>query len=217
MRLSALPRALAFAALSLVALLALMAARCVLESQQHVARAERALQGRDLVLAVSEYRLAARWGAPGNAYARSALDQLERIGRAAELRGDAPLALSAYRSIHAALHASRGVRVSQPELLARSDARIAALMARERVAGPGAGPPSQPHEARYRELLQAHGPNTLGVLLACGGFFTWVGAFAVLVLRGLDREGRIVRQIARRSFLCLVFGWVAFAVGLRIA
>lgn len=215
MRMSALGRVFAFGVLSLVALLALMAARCVLESQKHVARAEQALQRRELVLAVSEYRLAARWGAPGNAYARSALDQLERIGQAAELRADAPLALSAYRSIHAALHASRGVRVSNPELLARSDARIAALMARERAAGPDAGQPQR--EARYRELLQVHGPNTLGVLLACGGFFTWVGAFAVLVLRGLDREGRIVRQIARPSFLCLVFGWVAFAVGLRIA
>jgi hypothetical protein len=217
MRLSALGRAIAFATLALIALLSLMAARCVLESRQHLQRAERALERRDLPLAVSEYRLAARWGAPGNAYAQSGLQQLERIAQAAELRADEPLALAAYRSIHAALHASRGVRVSDPELLARSDDRIAALMAREPAPGVEAGQSSQQRELRYRELLEVRGPSTLGVLLACGGFFTWVGAFAVLVLRGLDREGRIVRQIARRSFLCLVFGWVAFAVGLRIA
>jgi hypothetical protein len=217
MRLSALGRGCAFATLSLVALLALMAARCVLEAHEHVALAERALQRHDPALAVSEYRLAARWDAPGNAYARSALVQLERIGAAAERRADAQLALSAYRSIHAAQHASRGVRVSDPERLARADARIAALMARDSTPGLASSQTSPQRERRYRELLRAPGPNTLGVLLACGGFFTWVAAFAVLVLRGLDREGRIVRQIARPSFLCLVFGWVAFAVGLRIA
>jgi hypothetical protein len=90
-------------------------------------------------------------------------------------------------------------------------------MAREPPPGLEAGQSREQRERRYRELLAARGPSTLGVLLACGGFFTWVGAFAVLVLRGLDGEGRIVRQIARPSFLCLVFGWVAFAVGLRIA
>jgi hypothetical protein len=217
MRLARLGRPLAFIALSLTALVSLMAVRCLLESRAHVARAERALARRDLAQAVSEYRLAARWSAPANAYARSALDQLERIGKAAEQRGDGALALSAYRSIHAALHAARGTHVSDPERLTRSDARIAAWMAREPPTALDAGRPLEQREQRYRELLRPSRPSTLGVLLACAGFFTWVSAFAVLVLRGLDREGRIVLQIARPSFLCLVFGWVAFAVGLRIA
>jgi hypothetical protein len=71
--------------------------------------------------------------------------------------------------------------------------------------------------ARYQRLLAVRGPDQRGVLLACGGFFTWVSAFAMLVLRGLDDEGRIVKRFARPSFLFLVFGWIAFAVGLQIA
>jgi hypothetical protein len=217
MRASQLGRGLVFVALSLSALVCVMAVRCVLESRAHVSRAERALARRDLTLAVSQYRLAARWAAPGNVYAQSALDQLERIAKAAELRADNALALSAYRGVHAAMHAARGIHVSDGERLSRVDARIAALMAREPPPALEAGQTVEQRERRYRELLRVKGPSTLGVLLACAGFFTWVGAFGVLVLRGLDREGRIVLQIARPSFLFLVFGWVAFAVGLRIA
>jgi hypothetical protein len=214
---ASLRRGLAFSALAVAALLAVMTVRCVLEARAHLARAEQALAARDLPEAVAQYRLGARWAAPGNAYAQSALVQLERIGQAAELRGDRVLALSAYRGVHAALHASAGIAVPDAPRLARVDLRIAALMASEPPSGLDAGLSSAQRERRYRELLQVKRPRTAGVLLSCAGFFTWVGAFSVLVLRGLDREGRIVRQVAKPSFLLLVFGWLVFAVGLRIA
>jgi hypothetical protein len=212
-----LRRSLAFCALSLLALFAVMTTRAVLEARAEVAQAERALAAADLPLAVSHYRLAARWSAPGNAYASSALVALEGIGKAAESRTDAALALSAYRAAHAALHSARGTDVSDPALLARVDARIAALMARTASGERDERLSEAERTERYSQLLALRGPNQRGVLLACGGFFTWVSAFAMLVLRGLDDEGRIVKRFARPSFLFLVFGWIAFAVGLQIA
>ena len=212
-----LRRTLAFVALALLALLALMSARALLEARAQLARAEPALMAGDLPSAVTQLRLAARWDAPGNFYAQRALTSLEQLALAADQRGDAALALRAYRALHAALHASRGLSVREPELLERADARIAELMAREPAPARDAGLSAAERAARYRELLRLKAPRTLGVLLACGGFFVWVLAFAALVLRGLDDEGRVVKAVARPSFLCLVFGWVAFAVGLHLA
>jgi multidrug efflux pump subunit AcrA (membrane-fusion protein) len=194
-----------------------MSLRAALEARAQLARAQVALESGDLSRAVAHLRLSARWDAPGNVYAQRALANLEQLASAAELRGETALALGAYRAVHAALHASRGINIRDPELLARADARIAALMARQAGAQKDAALSLAQRERRYRELLQLKAPRAFGVLLACSGFFCWVLAFAALVLRGLDDEGRIVKAVARPSFLCLVFGWVAFAVGLHIA
>jgi hypothetical protein len=212
-----LRRSLAFVALSLLVLFAVMATRAVLEARTELAAAERALAAGDAALALSHYRLCARWHSPGNAYANSALSALEQLAQAAELRGDPAFALSAYRAAHGALHSARGIDVSDPELLERVDARIAELMARDPSSERDDRLSPAERAERYRRLLVVKRPNQRGVLLACGGFFTWVLAFAMLVLRGLDDEGRIVKRFARPSFLFLVFGWIAFAVGLQIA
>jgi hypothetical protein len=208
---------LAFAALALLALLTLMSLRALLEAHAQLQRAQGALAAADLPRAVAHLRLAARWDAPGNLYAQRALAHLEQVASAAEQRGDGELALTSYRAVHAALHASRGIHIREPALLARADARIAALMARQEGAHKDVGVSLAERERRYLGLLQLKAPRALGVVLACGGFFCWALAFAALVLRGLDDEGRIVKAVARPSFLCLVFGWVAFAVGLHIA
>jgi hypothetical protein len=212
-----LRRTFAFVGLALLALLALMSARALLEARAQLGRAEPALAAGDVPRAITHLRLAARWDSPGNVYAQRALTSLDQLAHAADQRGDAALALRAYRAVHAALHASRGVRIREPELLQRTDARIAELMAREPAPARDAGLSAAERAARYRELLRLKAPRTLGVLLACGGFFSWILAFAALVLRGLDDEGRVVKAVARPSFLCLVFGWVAFAVGLHLA
>jgi hypothetical protein len=212
-----LRRSLSFVALSLLALFAVMTTRAVFEARAEFAAAERALGAGDAPVALSHYRLAARWRAPGNVYASSALTALEQLGQAGELRGDPAFALSAYRAAHGALHAARGIEVSDPELLGRVDARIAELMARDPSSERDDRLSPAERSGRFRRLLTVKRPNQRGVLLACGGFFTWVLAFAMLVLRGLDDEGRIVKRFARPSFLLLVFGWIAFAVGLQIA
>lgn len=210
-------RAATFVALLVAALVAVMTTRCLLEARAELALGQSAASHGDLPLAVTHLRRAGRWDAPGNVYATRALAALENLAKAAELRGEQALALSAYRGVHGALHAARGIEVSDSELLARSDARIAALMARERPAEIDAELSPGQRERQIRELLQVKGPRPFGVLLSCAGFFTWVVAFGTLVLRGLDHEGRVVRRIARPSFLFLVFGWLAFAVGLQIA
>jgi hypothetical protein len=44
-----------------------------------------------------------------------------------------------------------------------------------------------------------------------------VGAAIGFLSWGVDHEGRIQRFAAKRSMLFLLAGWIAFAVGLRIA
>jgi hypothetical protein len=210
-------RGASFVVLSAVALFAVVMFRCVLEARAEHAQAQAAVAQQKLDVAVTHFHAAARWNAPFNLYAQDALQRLEELAHAAELRQDNMLALRAYRGVHGALHATRGTQVSNPAQLDRVDARIAALMAQERPPEIDSDKPREQRERELRAQLHVQGPNTLGVLLSCGGFFTWVIAFGVLILRGLDGEGRIVRHVARPSFLCVMFGWVAFAVGLQIA
>jgi hypothetical protein len=80
-----------------------------------------------------------------------------------------------------------------------------------------AGRSFEQRKADYLALLVGTGPSPLGVLLACLGFVAWVGSAVVFLLWGVDSEGRVLRPLGRRSVFCLLVGWIAFAVGLRIA
>jgi hypothetical protein len=173
--------------LGALVLCAVVSLRAVLSAHGELRRAEVALAHAELDRGIHHLRLAGRWDAPFNPYAASALAQLSSIAERAEGAGEAERALYAYRSLHAALAASHSPF--------RHPARVAA----------------------YREGLSLHRPHTGFVLLAFAGLIAWIFGFASLLLFGLDREGRVVRRIARPSFLFFAFGWVAFAVGLRLA
>jgi hypothetical protein len=217
MMLGPVARAVAIALASLAVLLCVMSARAVLEARAESARADTALTNGDVELAIVRLRSAARWSAPFNAYASSALTRLERLARADEAAGEKGRALSAYRAIHAAIHATRSFYTPQRALLARADERIAALMAEAPAPAIERGRSFDERKADYLALLAGSGPSAFGVLLAFLGFATWVGSAIVFLLWGVDAEGRVLRPLGRRSVFCLLLGWIAFAVGLRIA
>jgi hypothetical protein len=39
----------------------------------------------------------------------------------------------------------------------------------------------------------------------------------VFLRRGVDAQGRLVRRVARQGAVFALLGWIAFALGLRIA
>jgi hypothetical protein len=210
-------RAIVVALASLAVLLVVMTARALLEARAETAEATLALKRGDVDDALVHLRNGARWDAPFNGYARDARARLEQLAAASEARGERARALAAYRSLHAAIMATRSFYTPHREQLARADDKIASLMASEPPAAIDAQRSEADRKADYLELLEAHDPNPFGVLLAFAGFVTWVGSAVVFLSWGVDREGRILRAVAKRSVLCLLLGWIAFAVGLRIA
>lgn len=217
MMLGPVKRAIVIALASFAVLLSVMTLRAFLEARAEVASAQLAVHAGDLEGAIIHLRGSARWDAPLNGYAAQARRQLRQLAEQCEARGDATHALSAWRSLHAAIMATRSFYTPHRDELARADQHIASLMASEPPAAiEGQRSPAE-READYLALLQPNDPNPFGVLLACLGFATWVGAAVVFLSWGVDREGRILRTVARPSALCLLLGWIAFAVGLRIA
>ncbi|MDB4990981.1 MAG: hypothetical protein JWN04_6159 [Myxococcaceae bacterium] len=217
MMLGPVTRTLAILGLSLLVLLLVMSSRAVLEARSASARASVALAAGDLDEAIVRLRSSARWYTPFNGYARSSLERLELLAEQAEARGEHARALSAYRSVHAAIQATRSLYMPNPDLLARADDHIAALMASEPPARIEQHRSEAQRKADYLALLVAHDPSPLGVLLAFAGFVTWVGSAIGFLSWGVDAEGRILRSVARRSVLLFLAGWIAFAVGLRVA
>lgn len=217
MTLGPLARAFAIFSLSLAAIVLVMALRAVLEARAHAIAADVATDRADLEQTVVQLRSSARWYFPLNPYALRSLVRLEQMAERAESRGERERALGAYRAIHAALHAARGFYTPQAERLTRVDERIAALMAEQPAARMEGARSEAERKADYLALLSRPQPGLLGVLLALAGFVVWVGSAMVFLSWGVDAEGRVLRAVARRSVLCLLLGWIAFAVGLRIA
>jgi hypothetical protein len=217
MKLGRLPRTIATFVASLLVLLLVMSARSVLEARAAFEAASVALDHGDPELAIARLRASARWYTPFNPYAEGALARLEELGWRAEAAGDPARALSAYRAVHAAIMASRSFYVPHTDRLARADERIATLMASEPPAQIEQGRTPDERKAAYLALLVPRDPRPVGVVLAFLGLATWIGSAVAFVSWGVDSEGRILRSFARRSVTFLLVGWIAFAVGLRIA
>jgi hypothetical protein len=217
MMLSSRARFAATALLAACVLCMVMWSRALLEARAEQAHAREALARHDEASALVAYRRAARWNAPGNSYASESLGALAKLAASFEARGDLESALAAQRAIHAAIHASSGfMSLDQARLLA-ADERIAALMAKQPPPEIDAARSEEERRALYLSLLRGRSPNSFWVVFALLGCVTWVVAASVFLLRGVDPRGRVVRRIARRSGLMLLIGWIAFALGLRLA
>jgi hypothetical protein len=217
MKFGPITRGLVIFGLCLCVLLLVTSARALIEARAEQARAEQAFARADLDLAITYLRRAARWNAPFNVYAQDAFERLEKLAADLERQGDRARALTAYRAVHASIHASRGLWASEEARLQRADRHIARLMASEPPAGVDASLTAEQRQELYLSQLAGRRPSAFWVVFALSGFATWVTAAAVFLLRGVDRQGRVVRRIARRSGLVLLLGWLAFALGLRLA
>lgn len=217
MRFGPIARPLLLLFAGLFVLFLTLSARAVLEARAEAAHAEVALAAADVDGAIVRLRASARWYAPLNFYASDSLAQLEQIASAAEKRGEHERALSAWRAIHASIHATRSFYIPHTARLARADERIAALMAAEPPAAIEKSRSPTERKADYLALLSPAEPRLFGVLLAITGFLTWVGSATAFLSWGVDSEGRVLRGMGRRSVVCLLLGWIMFAVGLRIA
>ena len=172
----------------------------------------------DIDAAVVHYRRAARWYAPGSPYHVQALAQLAAIGRSAENKGDAELALAAYRAIRAAIMSTRSFYIPEQTRLRAADERIASLMAELPAPPMDAGKSREQLRREHLALLQEDpGPNVFWSLLLLLGFATWVGSAFAFTQRAIDEEDRFVKREALRYGALIVVGFGLFVLGMTQA
>lgn len=201
------------------ALLAVLAVRVVVGSQDELHLAEQQRGRGDLDTAIVHYRRAIRFYAPGNPYVSDALVSLARIAREAERTGEATRALAAWRAVHAGILASRSFYVPHRDALVEADAHIAALTAVDPPPIDVANGEAGRRRAYLAALVRARDsdPSLFWTLVLLMGFAAWLSGALGLVLRGIDLEARLVQPGARRFAMLMVGGFFAFVVGLALA
>jgi hypothetical protein len=164
--------------------------------------------------AIRSFEASARWYVPLAPHVGDAYDRLRGLAKS----DDPAVAIAAWRAIRSAARATRTLWTPHADDLAAADAAIAQLAAKDPQAArvdalAGDSVPSRQawQEARLaRDVRPGHGAALLAVL----GIALWIGGAVLLVRRGLDAAGAVVRRPALVGCLTLVVGLVCWAAGL---
>jgi len=184
--------------------LAALAIRVVVEGRDALAEGDEALHRGRTAEAIRAYETAARWYLPLAPHVDEAYENL----RALAASSDPAVSLAAWRSIRAAARATRSLITPHAEDLAAADAAIATASAR---APQAATTDVAWHQERLRRDPRA---SRGGLVLAALGILLWLAGTVVLVRRGLDATGALVRRPAMASGAAIVLGVACWAVGL---
>ena len=165
--------------------------------------------------AIRSYEAAARWYLPFASHVDKAYARLRELTmRPAVGPADPELELAAWRAIHAAATATRGLWQPHAADLADADAAIARLSARATGAGEGAGTTTGAREAWYVTHLEDARPPIAALAFAGLGVLLWLGGAIALARRGIDAAGTLVRRPAAAAGTVIVLGLVTWIVGL---
>jgi len=150
--------------------------------------------------------------APGNPYARRALDKLAAIGRE-----DPARALPAWREARSAILATRSFYTPHRALLDEANGRIADLMADAEMA---AGTQHARDKARAwhaARLAQDEAPSVAWTIVALAGLAAWIGCALGLFLRGVGEDDRLRPRAALAWAVGVAAGLALFFLGLARA
>jgi tetratricopeptide (TPR) repeat protein len=193
-------------------------ARVVYSARSELTAARQAADQGDVDAAIAHYRRAARYYAPASPYHVTALEQLERLGAAAEKAGDEARALAAYRAIRGSILAARSFYVPEPERLAAADQHIARLMSEQPAPGVDAGKTRDQLYAEHLALLQASpDPSLFWSFVLLTGFAAFAGAAFAFSVRAIDERDQLIPAAAVRWGAVIVVGFGLFALGLSLA
>ena len=187
-----------------LSLLVPIAGRVLVDGRAELAAAAEARAAGDGEAEIRHLGRAARFRLPLADHDERALARLAELGRG----GDSTLALTAWRELRGALIGTRVVGVSDPGLLAEADAAIVERMADE-AARAGAPVARERWAAELDEDLEPRSRS----LLAATALVAWLGACVGLVVRGIDRKGRLDPVPARRwgvAVLLTLIAWIAW-------
>lgn len=183
-----------------------------LSSRAEFRTAEAALAKGNDREAIIHYERAILWYLPIGGYVEPSAEALWKLATALEEK-DKKLALEAFRSLRSGFYAARSFYTPGKEWIARSDQKIAALMAQE--------PPYS--EADKKKTVEQRTEEALGILkrplkphtgwsiVLEIGFWGWVAGVLLFIMTGFNAENRV---IPKRGLL--LGGWIVFFYALWI-
>jgi hypothetical protein len=189
--------------------------RAVWDGRAALAAADAAVERGDVRDAVAWYRRAARWYVPGAPHVDRAYERLEQIANDAEARGDAELALEAWRGIRGSILSTRSFYTPHADRLEPANRHIAALMAA--VEGPQADPAASTEareEWHYELLARDEAPSVPWSMVALLGFGLWIGGGVLFALRGITPDDALAPRPAAVAGALVAVGLVIWMLGL---
>lgn len=187
-----------------LAALGALAIRVVVEGRAALARGDEARAAGRTGESIRAYETAARWYLPLASHVEEAYAKLRTLAASS----DRQVSLSAWRAIRGAARATRTVWQPHADDLAAADAAIATLSAS--AAGAATSDPAW-HATRLAEDRRAR----VWLLVLSGvGLALVLGGAVLLVRRGMDAGGRLVRRPAMAAGAAIVLGAACWAVGL---
>jgi len=193
-----------------VAVLGLLAVRVVIEGRRALAEGDAALVAKHPHDAIAAWETAARWYMPLAPHVDDAYARLVEYAKA-----NPKDAMHAWRAVRRAATSTRSLWTPHEADLATANAEIARLSAEHPDGAPAAGQ-TVPEKAAYfaARLAEDRRPSAGAAALAILGILSWLAGIGVVVRRGLDAGGRLVRRPAAIGAALTVVGIVCWAVGL---
>ena len=193
-----------------VAALGTLAVRVVLEGRGALADGDAAMTAKRPLDAIAAWESAARWYLPLAPHVEEAYARLVELATS-ETRHR----IAAWRAVRRAATATRSVWQPHADDLAAANAALAKLSAEHPEGAPAAGPNVTERTAFHAARLAAdRRPSTAAATLAILGILSWLAGIGVVVRRGLDAAGRLVRTPALAGIGLSLVGVVAWAAGL---
>jgi hypothetical protein len=194
-----------------IAALAVVTVRTVIEGERAMQRSDEAFDRGELRDAIAEARRAAVLYAPGAPHVGAAYERLQAIATGAEAAGQRRIAQQAWQAIRGAALETRHVRIPHAAELERANRQLARLEAEALARRDGADPAESAVAAR-RMLDRDDAPRArwIGALLA--GFALALAGFGLAVFRGVDREGRLALARMLPGLLLALLGVVCWTV-----
>jgi len=183
-----------------VAALAVMSLRVVLEGRSALADGDAAIEAKHPIDAIAAWETAARWYLPGAPHVDEAYDRLHTVARDRR-------SLAAWRAIRRAALATRHLWQPHQGDLAEANTAIAELTAADPEGAPGGGADWQ-----ARILATDPRPSSLAALGAIAGIACWLAGMAIVIRRSAP-GGRSIRAPA----VVAVLGALAWVLGLYTA
>lgn len=211
-------RRLGWIALSILFFFSMIYLKVFLSSRAEFRAAESARMNGDDQEAMIHYERAILWYLPIAGYVEPAAEALWRLGTQLEEK-DKKLALEAFRSLRSGFYGTRSFYTPGQEWIARSDQKIAALMAQE--------PPYS--DADKKKTLEERTEEALAILKRpqkphAGwsivleiGFWGWVSGVLLFIMTGFSAENRVIPKRGLLLGGLILFFYSLWIVGMMNA
>jgi hypothetical protein len=184
----------------------------VIEGKDQMRESDRAFNAGDLKGATMHGRRAAVLYAPGAPHVAEAYARLTAIAIGSEAANDPELAILAYSAVRGAALETRHLWIPYRAELERANLGLARLEARGQTSLLPQVTPEQIQERALRALERDDAPRAPWVIGLLLGFGLALTGLLLTVLRGVNREGRLVPAHARLGFALAVIGAACWTI-----